>query len=156
MFSQTTEYALRVIVYLASLGGKPATIPQIAAATRTPEGYTAKVLRNLALSGLVQSQRGLRGGSVLARAASTITVFDVVQAVDPIKRIDTCPLGLKGHGVNLCPLHYRMDQAIGLVEQALRKSTIAELVATSTGSKPLCDTPVVITVKKQSRPAARR
>ena len=49
MFSQTSEYALRVIVYLASLDGKPATIPRIAAATRTPEGYLAKVLRGLCL-----------------------------------------------------------------------------------------------------------
>lgn len=156
MFSQTTEYALRVIVYLASLEGKPATIPQIAAATRTPEGYTAKVLRNLALGELVQSQRGLRGGSVLARPPTDITVYDVVQAVDPIKRIETCPLGLRGHGVNLCPLHRRMDQAIGLVETALQDSTIAELVTTSTGNKPLCDTPVTITVKKQRRPNTRR
>src|ERR1041385_6153773 len=67
MFSQTSEYALRVVVYLGSLGDRPATIPQIAAATRAPAGYLAKVLRNLAIRGIVRSQRGLHGGSVLAR-----------------------------------------------------------------------------------------
>jgi Rrf2 family transcriptional regulator, nitric oxide-sensitive transcriptional repressor len=73
MLSQTTEYALRVMVYLASLNGKPATIAQIAAATQTPEGYLAKVLRSLALAELVRSRRGLHGGSVLARPAAAIT-----------------------------------------------------------------------------------
>src|SRR5262245_13651417 len=74
MFSQTSEYALRVVVYLASLDGKLATIPQIAQATRTPEGYLAKVLRSLALAELLRSQRGPQGGSVLARPAKQITV----------------------------------------------------------------------------------
>ena len=66
---------------------------------------------------------------------------DVVQSVDPIQRIKTCPLGLTSHGVNLCPLHRRLDEAIALVEQALRNSTLAELVAEPTASKPLGDIP---------------
>ena len=137
MFSQTTEYALRVVVYLASLGGAPATNAQTAEATRIPAGYLAKVLLSLSRAGVVRTQRGLHGGSVLARPAESITVYDVVQAVDPIKRILTCPLGLTSHGVNLCPLHRRLDQAIESVEHAFRNSTIAELVADPAPSKPL-------------------
>jgi Rrf2 family protein len=149
MFSQTTGYALRIVVYLATLDGKPATIPQIAAATRAPEGYLAKVLRSLALAKLVRSQRGLHGGSVLARSANAITVYDVVQAVDPIQRIIACPLGIKGHGINLCPLHGRLDQAIGMVERAFQNSTIGELVTTQTSSKPLCELPAVSKRKRE-------
>src|SRR5918993_392073 len=120
MFSQTSEYALRVVVYLASLDGAPATISQIAAATRAPAGYLAKVLLSLSRAGVVRTQRGLHGGSVLDRPADQITVYDVIQAVDPIRRITSCPLGLKSHGVNLCPLHRRLDDAIASVEQAFR------------------------------------
>lgn len=141
MFSQTTEYALRVAVYLAAMEGKPATIAQIAAATKTPEGYLAKVLRNLAKAGLVISQRGLHGGSILARSPEQITVYDVMSAVDPLQRIITCPLKLESHGTNLCPLHRRLDDALGLVEEALRASTLAELIAAPTESRPLVDLP---------------
>jgi len=141
MLSQTTEYALRIVVYLASLGGKPATIPQIATATLTPKGYLAKVLRNLALAELVRSQRGLHGGSVLARRADSITVLDVVRAVEPIQRIRQCPLGIKSHGVDLCPLHRRLDQAIALVEDAFGRSSIAELVPAQATGEPFCDPP---------------
>ena len=129
------------MVYLASLDGMTPTISQIASATRTPAGYLAKILRNLARAELVRSQRGLHGGSTLARPAERISVLDVVQAVDPIQRITSCPLGLKNHGVNLCPLHRRLDQAIASVEQAFQNTTLAEMVAEDSPSKPLCDIP---------------
>jgi Rrf2 family protein len=102
-----------------------------------PAGYLAKVLVSLSRGGIVRSQRGLHGGSVLARPAGDITVYDVVHAVDPIVRITTCPLGLENHGVNLCPLHRRLDQAIATVEEAFRASTISELVADASPIKPL-------------------
>jgi Rrf2 family protein len=141
MISQTAEYALRAIVFLASQGGEARTVQQIAAATKVPAGYLSKVMQGLQRAGLVHSQRGLHGGFTLRVAADRLTVYDVVQAVDPIRRIERCPLGLKGH-VNLCPLHRRLDHAIGLVEEALRASTIAELLAEPNPRKgipvPLC------------------
>ncbi len=139
MFSQKTEYALRTMVYLASLGERTPTIPQIAAATKVPPAFLAKILRELAIGGLIRSQRGLHGGSTLARPADKITVYDVLQAVDPIQRITTCPLGLKNHGVNLCPLHRRLDEAIGAVEKAFRATTLADMVADPSPIKPLSD-----------------
>ena len=141
MFSETTEYALRAIVYLAAQEGQPRTVQQIAAATCTKAGYLSKVMQGLSRKGLVSSQRGLGGGFTLAVEADKLTVLDVVQAVEPLKRITKCPLGLKGH-VNLCPLHRRLDHAIALVENALRQSTIAELLAEPNAKKgipiPLC------------------
>lgn len=139
MFSQTSEYALRVVVYLASLGGQPATIPQIAAATRAPEGYLAKVVKSLSRARVIISHRGKYGGSVLARPASQISILDVIQAVDPIERIKSCPLGIKGHGTRLCSLHRRLDDSIAMVQDTLRKATLAELIEQTKHSTPLCE-----------------
>src|SRR4051812_39066441 len=122
MVLQTPEYALRAVVHPAAPGGEPRTAQQIAEAPRVPAGYLSKVMQALGRARLAHSQRGLGGGFTLAVPAEELTVLDVVQAVDPIRRIKSCPLGLKGH-VNLCPLHRRLDQAIGLVEKALREST---------------------------------
>jgi Rrf2 family protein len=145
MFTQTTEYALRAVVYLASQAGQPRTAQQIAEATAVPHReYMAKVLQGLNRAGLVQSQRGLHGGFSLARPATELTVLDVVQAVEPLQRIRGCPLGIAGH-INLCPLHRRLDQAIALVEDALRRSTIAELLTEPSQARgipiPLCPWP---------------
>ena len=141
MISQTAEYALRVVVHLASQNGVPVTTHQLALATRVPEGYLSKVIQSLSRAGLLRSQRGLHGGSVLTRAPAEMSIHDVVEAVDPIKRIRSCPLNLKSHGAVLCPLHRRLDAAMEQVEQAFRESTIADLLAEPTSSKPLCDVP---------------
>jgi len=127
------------VTFLAGRGrGAPATTRQIAAAAHVPEGYLSKVLQALAKAGLVSAQRGLNGGFVLCRPAHTLTLLDVVQVVDPSRRITTCPLGIASHGVNLCALHRRLDNAAATVEDALRDATIAQLLA-GAGSTPLCD-----------------
>ncbi len=152
MFSQTSEYALRVVVHLASLDGKPATIPQIAAATRAPAGYLAKVIKSLSRANVLISQRGKHGGSVLARPADQISVLEVISAVDPLQRIKTCPLNIPSHGTNLCSLHRRMDDAIAMVEDALRRSTIAEMLQPGGGSPLLDPDQPAPTVKLSIRP----
>lgn len=139
MISQTAEYALRVVVYLATLDGAAATSTQIAAATRIPKEYLLKVLRGLAKGGIVVSQRGVGGGTVLSRPPERMTVWDVVDVVDPLQRIRTCPLGLKTHGISLCPLHKRLDAAMESVEHAFRRTTVAEVMAEPSASVPLVD-----------------
>ena len=141
MFSQTAEYALRVVVFVGTLRGEPATTRQIAAATRVPEGYLAKILQSLGRAGLVKSQRGLHGGSVLSRDPKDVSVYDVVTAISPLPRILTCPLGLASHGTRLCPVHRRLDDAVAMVEKSFRESSIADLLAEPTTSIPLRDLP---------------
>lgn len=144
MFSQTAEYALRATVYLASQYDKPRTTHEIATATQVRIAYLSKVMQSLGRKGLVLSQRGLHGGFSLARPAEELTVLDIIEAVDPIQRIKSCPLGIKGH-IHLCPLHRRLDQAMKLVEDALRQSTLAELLAEPERARgipiPLCSWP---------------
>lgn len=117
------------MVYLAESTPASRTNRQIAAATHVPLGYLAKVMQSLARAGLIISQRGVRGGSVLARSPREITIYDVVQAVDPLRRIAHCPLGLAAHAQRLCPLHRRLDEAIAMVEQSFRATSLAELAS---------------------------
>jgi Rrf2 family protein len=139
MFSQTTEYALRAIVWLAAHRNKPQTTLEIAAKTRVPAGYLSKVLQALGRANLVSSQRGLYGGFTLTRPPHRINVLEVVNAVDPIERIETCPLRLKSHGRELCALHKRLDGAIAHIEKAFSESTIADLLAEPSTRPPLCE-----------------
>jgi len=67
-----------------------------------------------------------------------LTVLDVVNTVDPIERIERCPLGLQSHGMNLCPLHKRLDEAIGFIEKAFAKTKIADLVIQCDGADSIC------------------
>lgn len=139
MFSQTVEYALRAVVFLAHQSPAACTTEQVATATLVPKAYLSKVLQSLVRAGVVHSQRGVGGGVTLVKTPDKLTILEVVNAVEPIQRIQTCPLGLKSHGVNLCPLHRRVDNALAMVEQAFANSTLAEVLAEPTSSQPLCD-----------------
>jgi Rrf2 family protein len=138
MISQTAEYALRAVVCLGTAPDhRPLTAQVIAGKTLVPAGYLSKVLQGLGRAGLVESQRGLRGGFVLARGLDEISVLDVVNAVDPIKRIRHCPLNLVTHGTRLCPLHRRLDEAIAQVEALFKGTTIAEFFEEARSTVPL-------------------
>src|SRR5262249_25177547 len=150
MFSQTVEYALRAVVYLADQG-VARTTPQIAEVTKVPAPYLAKVLQSLNRAGIVRSQRGLHGGFQLAHDAGDLTIWDVVQAVQPIQRIPPCPLALQAHRSVLCPLHKKMDAALASIEEAFRGCTLADLLAEPTTSKPLCAVSQTIQVAAPAR-----
>jgi Rrf2 family protein len=141
MVSQTAEYALRAIVYLAGQAGEPRTTAQIAAATFVPAGYLAKVMQSLSRARVVNSQRGLYGGFTLASPPEELTIHEVVSAVDPIRRYPECPLGLASHGKRLCPLHRRLDEAAQLVEDAFRQTKVSELLADTSSRRQLCRFP---------------
>jgi Rrf2 family protein len=140
MFSQTVEYALRTVVWLASQKNEPRTTKQIADATKIPPAYLAKVLQSLGRARIVGARRGIGGGFTLAAPSDELTPLDVIDAVDPIKRIKRCPLGLKAHSTGLCPLHHRLDEAMALIEKGLRETKISDLLGSPASKGPFCET----------------
>ncbi len=138
MISLTAEYALRAVVWIAGRPDTAVGTRNIAEATQVPVGYMSKVLQVLARTDLVRSRPGRSGGFVLGHNPEAISVLDIVQAVDPIRRIDRCPLGHRQHNGKLCPLHRRLDQAVAMVERAFAESTIGELVAEAARQDVLC------------------
>jgi Rrf2 family protein len=128
MISKTAEYALRAIVFLAEMRGEPCTAQVIAQRTKVPAGYLAKVMQSLSRAGVVNSQRGLNGGFTLSKPPSELSVYEVVQAVDPFHRITECPLGIPEHRSELCALHRRLDEATALVERSFKETMIADML----------------------------
>lgn len=127
------------MIHLAAAAPTARTTDQIAVATQVPRAYLSKVIQALAQAGLVRSQRGLGGGVSLQKTAENITILVVVNAVEPLQRIRSCPLHLAAHGTHLCPLHRRVDDALASMESAFRNSTLAEVLAEPGSSVPLCD-----------------
>jgi Rrf2 family protein len=147
MFSQTVEYALRAMVVLANAPETPQTAQSIAAAAKLPTDYLFKVMQSLGRAGLVNAQRGKHGGFTLSRGPGDLTILDVVNAVDPIHRIHTCPLNLKSHGMRLCALHRKLDSALAMVEHAFSSTTLADILESSDPIRPLCESMVQVHAK---------
>src|SRR4051812_36360166 len=104
MFSQTTEYALRAMACLALYPDKLVPISALAELTKVPPNYLAKVLQQLAAAKLIGGRRGVGGGYRLKKPPEQVRLLDVINAVGEVKRIRECPLGIPGHGSNLCAL----------------------------------------------------
>lgn len=139
MFSQTVEYALRAIVHLAKQPDALQTTAQISKATQVPSAYLSKVLQTLTRDGLVEVKRGVSGGYILNKSPDEMTIYDVVQCVDPLQRIRTCPLELSSHRKRLCSLHAKMDSALESIETVFRTTTLSELMNSPNPSVPLCN-----------------
>lgn len=128
MLSKTTEYALRAVVFMAKGDGNNITSQLIAEAICVPEGYMSKVLNTLARNGIVTSQRGPTGGFALIADPQSLTMLDIVQAVEPLPKIQNCPLHLTEHTGNLCPLHAFLAELVSVVENKLASTTVGDII----------------------------
>jgi len=144
LFSQTTDYALRAVAHLAQCPDGVSTISAMAEAIQVNSPYLRKVVDKLREAGLVTSQRGKGGGITLAVEPHALTMLDVANAVDPIQRIERCPIGRPDH-LQLCPLHAELDAALDLIEERLGCRTIGELLSTPQSATrcgfPKCEEP---------------
>jgi Rrf2 family protein len=89
--SRKIDYALRAMIFLASIPGE-AVVPfrEIARRMEVPEDFLAKILKLLVDQGLVRSTRGPHGGYSLARPAQDVSFLDVIEAVEGPVALNVC------------------------------------------------------------------
>ncbi len=129
--SKLTDYA---VVVLTRLSGNPddaavQTSPAIAQLTGVPEPTVAKVLKALGSGGLVISQRGARGGYRLSRPLETISVADVIAAVDGPIALTACVEGGPGgcDVRDICAVKGRWDLVNDSIRAALSAISLADM-----------------------------
>jgi Rrf2 family protein len=106
------------------------------------ESYLLKQLQALTRAGLLQSIPGPKGGYRLARAADTITLLDVVEAIEGTDAAFRCaeirqcgPAALEKSAYRLpCKINVTMLRAEAAWKEVLRAQTLAELAASVAGS----------------------
>jgi Rrf2 family cysteine metabolism transcriptional repressor len=146
MFSTKAEYGVRVMVELARrAGGEPIPLAEIAANDGLPLAYLEHLAARLRKAGLVDSRRGSRGGYMLARPASEITMAEVVEALEgsiaPIecisqaadgsivcsREIGARPTGT-GAQAHACPTKLLWTRVRLSIVNTLRETTLADLL----------------------------
>ena len=125
-----TDYATVIMSYLAQNPGTVHAASELALVVGISSPTALKVLKTLARAGLLQSQRGTKGGYQLTRPASQISVADILQAMEG-------PIGLTecGSSPGACVREsrcgvrtnwQRISQAVG---EALARVSLAEMAA---------------------------
>lgn len=127
-----TDYAVVALSRLAQeVPGTVMTAPRLAAETGLPEPTVAKLLKGLAHHGLVSAQRGAAGGYSIARPPQSITMAEVVTALEGPIALTACVDGsdddclIQGH----CPIRGRWEPVNVALRQALAAVTLADLTA---------------------------
>jgi Rrf2 family protein len=90
--SRRVDYALRAVIHLANeeASERACSMAEIAERERVPRQFLEKIVQDLIHKGLVRSQRGPRGGYVLARPADQVTFRHVIEAVEGPISLNAC------------------------------------------------------------------
>ncbi len=133
-FSQRFGYAVHALAFVARKpAGELATLPELAAWMRTiwpdsSDTYLSNVVQRLARGRMLRSHRGIAGGYSLARAATKITLRDLVELLEGVD-LNRCGLSLEDD----CPVKSRcsIQRKLRKLEEGYLESlegvTIAEL-----------------------------
>ncbi len=130
LYSKSAEYALQAMIYLAENENKGLSmVSSIADAYDIPKHFLAKLVQTLTRHHLVKSYRGRNGGIKLARSAASITMLQVVNAIEGVPpEHEMCVIGLDVCSEEVaCPLHNQWEQIKTLVKNSLHDKTLAEL-----------------------------
>lgn len=134
MISRTTEYGLRATLYLAQQPeDRLVSAAEIAKALAVPSNYLSKLLHTLSKNGILDAERGPRGGYRLAVPATELPLADVVELFQDLRPERACLLGrTECVDHNPCPAHKRWRSVFEDVNSFFEETSIAELLGTRT------------------------
>lgn len=129
--TRAADYAVRVMVYLASLPAQERVLlPSLAAATDAPESFLSKILQALSRAMLIVSRRGQSGGFEILPRGRRASVREVVEAIDGPLYLNVCLIS-KGACTRdeWCPAHPVWVEAQRAMLDVLSSVLIADLAS---------------------------
>lgn len=128
--SRRGDYAVRAVLYLAARPLDEVTlVNDISEEQDIPKSYLSKIMQDLTRVGIARSRRGSSGGFMLAREPETITVREVVEAIEGPVHLNLCLTGKSAcHRDLKCPTHPLWRFAQEKLIEALESKNFAELV----------------------------
>ena len=127
-----SDYALRVLMYLALQEDRRATVDEIAAAYGISANHLTKVVHQLGRAGWVQTVRGKGGGLRLGQPAESIRVGEVVRLCEGSAAYVECMVAALRHHCRIAPagkLSGILSGAFKVFYAELDKHTLADLVS---------------------------
>ena len=139
-FTKRADYGLMAIHYIAihdDLGA--VSVKRIVEEFGIPQELLAKILQRLAKQGLIVSQNGPKGGYVLSRRATEISIGEVVRALEGPISIVSCLEDSDCPQMERCSLRRPITKIQAAITQMLDTMSLAELTSE--------DVPELLTIK---------
>ncbi|WP_020571002.1 RrF2 family transcriptional regulator [Neolewinella persica] len=132
MFSNGCEYGIRALTIIgrASKEDRKVGIKEICRLAKTPESFTAKIMQNLVRRGILDSQKGPAGGFYISKDLDSITLYDIVEAIDGTGVFVSCGLGLAHCDASRpCPLHDKFASVRQELKAMCKSNTLNDLLS---------------------------
>ena len=124
-----TDYALRVLIYLALAQDRLATIREISERYDISRNHLMKIVRELGQAGYVETVRGKSGGIRLGQPPEDISIGAVVRDMEDNLNLVECfkPDGAYCQIVPVCLLKGVLDEALDQFLEVLDRYTLADM-----------------------------
>lgn len=124
----STKYAILALEELARRNS-PAPVQELASAVDIPQAYLAKLVSLLVRVGILTTQRGRGGGVSLAKPPDTVSLKEIIEAVEGPTALQDCPFHLSPcDGDPGCPLYPVWDPLRARITDFLAQTSLAEVV----------------------------
>jgi Rrf2 family nitric oxide-sensitive transcriptional repressor len=125
-----TDYALRLLMYLALKDSRLATISEVAASYGISKNHLMKVAHQLGVAGYIETVRGRSGGLRLAQPVESIRLGEVVRRTEPDMALVTCfaPVAAPCAVRSCCVLRIALERAGTAFTDVLDGYSLADLV----------------------------
>lgn len=132
IYSSACAYAIRALSHLALM--RPdgyVLLDELCDGTDLPRHFVAKIFQDLVRHGLLISAKGRGGGFALAQPPKQMTLYDIVEAVDGVRGLDQCVVGMaKCDDKQPCPQHDQWKSIRGSIRTYLEKTTLDRMAKT--------------------------
>lgn len=128
--SRECEYALKGLATLAAeVDGRPLVLSEIASREELPQSFLSKIFHRLLKHGLVISHRGVQRGYTLAREARTISLRNIIEAIEGPDLFDRCVFAHRRcGGENPCLVHLAWRDIRPQVQATFKRTTLHDVV----------------------------
>lgn len=93
--SKTSEYALRILIYMAKEPDQLYTAKQLVKELKVSDKYLRRLMTDLSKSGFIRSVQGREGGYIFVKNTNDIFLFDIIDSVEGMDKLNGCVLGFE-------------------------------------------------------------
>jgi len=127
--TRRTDYAIRLLLELARIGGGPLSVRELSERQGVPYAFARGIQRELLGADLVTTRRGARGGIMLARHAAEITLLDIANAMQGDVSCSVCSRDPKWcDRMSNCEVHQVWREVDSIVGEYLATKSLAGLL----------------------------
>lgn len=127
--SERVNIAIHALGYMGAIRNKyPVAVSDLAGALHVSESHLAKVMQRCAKAGFVRSSRGARGGFVLVREPSDVTVLEIIESIEGPLTVPSCLLGKSICKPGTCIMKDLLADMEALLRSGLGEKKLSDFV----------------------------